>query len=262
MKGIKQILLVIALGYFLIGCGFPSFGFSGFKIKTTFITAPSPTQRSVESPDPFVTVSGEWIGDLGLGGPPTGSQFFISPTLTDSQGMLHVSNGRIIALWTFHRNGGHCGFLTSSLVVRDNQTNVLQCDLRGTRFTAAPDSIDLNAPPPSITLIGSGLSMQYGMPVVEYYDEYGTFIGQATASSCAGDGSWLQSATPSLSGAYSGAYTVVITNAAGDGSRVVVGTAFLALFGNDYPPPPPDPLPDPCYPTNGDLPALECGPVY
>jgi len=164
---------------------------------------------------------------------------------------LHISNGRIIALWTFHRDGGHCGPLDFAFQVRDNMTCVLPCDLRGTRFTASPDSVDVNSPPGSITLGGSGLSTQYGMPVAEYYDEYGTFIGQQTASYVAGDGSWLQSPTPNLSGVYSGVYTVVITNTDWDGSRIVVGTATLWLYGNDMPPPPPDPDPDPdpggCY---------------
>src|SRR2546423_11836513 len=177
MKAITKLTLVAALGIFLSGCWW-DFGFSGFKIKTVFITAPSPTQRSVESPDPYVTVSGQWLGDLGLGGPPTGSQFTIYPTLTGGDGKLHISNGRIIALWTFHRDGGHCGPLDFPFQVRDNMTCVLPCDLRGSRFTASPDSVDVNSPPGSITLGGSGLSTQYGMPIAEYYDEYGTFIGQ------------------------------------------------------------------------------------
>jgi hypothetical protein len=242
------LVAVLAGMSFIIGCG-SDYGFPGFKIKTTFTTAPSPTPRSVVSPDPFVVVSGQWMGDLGLGGPPTGSQFVIDPTFTDSQGRLDVPNGRIIAVWTFQRDGGHCGPLQFSFVVKDNQTNELPCDLRGIRFTASPDSIDANSPPATITLTGSSLTTQYGMPSVEYYDEYGTFIGQVGASSVADDGSWLQAATPGFYGVYSGAYTVVITNTDWDGSRNVVGTAIVSVYGND--PPPPDPLPDPCSPLGG-----------
>ena len=83
------------------------------------------------------------------------------------------------------------------------------------------------------------------MPVVEFYDEYGTFIGQQVAASVAGDGSWLQSPAPNLAGVYSGVYTVVITNIDWDGGRNVVGTATVWVYGNDMPLPPPDPLPDP-----------------
>jgi len=258
MKAITRLLPILVLGYFASGCWF-DFGFSGFKIKTTVITAPSPTQRSVEVPDPFVLVSGQWLGDIYSSA--TGSQFALNPTYTDGEGKLHVSNGRIMALWTFHREGGHCGSLDFVRQVLDNQTHILQCDLRGARFTASPDSFDLNYPPASMTLIGADLNTQYGMPTVEYYDEYGTFIGQTTAAAVAGDGSWLQCAMPNLAGVYTGVYTMVITNASADGSRNVVGTAVVWAYGNDLPPPPPDPDPDPCNPSYGNLPAIECVPV-
>jgi hypothetical protein len=124
----------------------------------------------------------------------------------------------------------------------------------------SPDVIDINAPPATAALLGQGLSTTYGMPTIEFYDEYGSYYQQTTASSVSADGTWLETSVPSLSGLYSGVYTMVIVNASPDGSRDVVGTASVWVYGNTYSPPP-DPDPDPCNPQNGNLPPPECEPI-
>jgi len=99
------------------------------------------------------------------------------------------------------------------------------------------------------------------MPTIEFYDEYGTYLEGRTASAVSGDGTWLQTTVPNLSGVYSGIYTLVICNATPDGSRNIAGTSSVWVWGND--PPPPDPDQDPCY---GNVilnrPPMECLPNY
>lgn len=262
-------MLVVILGYFTAGCGFFDFLFgpTGFTVRTTFITAPTPTQRSVESPDPNVSVIGNWQGDNGFQSP-SGNTFSFAGT-TDGDGKLKISDGRTPAVWIFSRNGGRCGIVSNiSHAISAGQTVTLPCNLAGLTFSMSPDYISVYAPPPSVTLSGAGLNATYGMPIVEYYDEYGTFLEQTIASSIAVDGTWMQANMVDISGAPSGAYTLVIRNATPDGSRDVVGTAYIYIFGND--PLPPEPI-EPCQPyynamdyndVDYNRPAMECEVVF
>ena len=59
-------------------------------------------------------------------------------------------------------------------------------------------------------------------------------------------------------GVPSGAYTLVVRNATSDGSRDIVGTGYVYIFGND--PLPPEPIDDPCL-QYSDGPAMDCGVV-
>ncbi len=247
MKGLMKLTLVAALGFFASGCWIIDliFGPHGFTVKTTFSTPPSPTQSGVISPDPNVQVIGNFQGFNGLGDPCGNIQSF--NITTGSDGKKHDSDWAAPAVWNFTRNGGHagCGLkFFFGRAVSCGQTAPLDC-ASALAFAAAPDSIDVNAPPATATFAGEGLDTTYGMPTIEFYDEYGTFFNQTTASAVSADGTWLQAAVPSLAGLYSGIYTVVIVNATADGSRNAVGTSSIWVYGNDLPPPPPDPDPDP-----------------
>jgi hypothetical protein len=255
MNGIMKLTLVAALGFFASGCWIIDVLFpSGFTVKTTFSTPPSPTQSGVTSPDPNVRVIGHFTDFASSCGNITG--FDIT---TDGEGKMKnrdfVANG----WWSFQRIGGHtgCGLINISGYASCGGTATLPCS-SALAFGMAPESIDVNAPPATATFTGEGLDTTYGMPTIEFYDEYGTFFNQTTASTVSADGTSLQAAVPSLAGLYSGTYTIVIVNATADGSRNAVGTASVWVYGNDMLPPPPDPLPDPnpCGSTNGI--ALEC----
>lgn len=260
MKGIMKLTVILALGLSASGCWIFD-GPDGFKIKTTFTTPPSPTQSLIASPDPNVSVQGLWQGDNGFGSL-CGEQLGAFGT-TDGEGKLDVPNGRVPAVWSFTRFGGHTGCGTISFINRSISCGSevrLNC---GSAFVFAmsPDSIDVNAPPATATFTGEGVDTTYGMPKIEFYDEYGTYFDQTTATTVSADGTWLQASVPSLAGLYSGIYTIVIVNATPDGSRNAIGTASVWVYGNDMPPPPPDPEDDPCVQTK-DGPSLECEPVY
>jgi len=247
MNTMMKLTVVTALGIFVSGCWIIDLftGPHGFKVKTTFSTPPSPTQSAVISPDPNVQVIGNFQGYNGLGDPCGGTQSF--NITTGSDGTKQDSDWAAPGVWNFTRNGGHtgCGLIFFfGHAISCGQTATLNC---GSAFVfgMTPDSIDVNAPPATATFTGQGLDTTYGMPTLEFYDEYGTYFSQTTATAVSADGTWLQTSVPSLAGLYSGIYTVVIVNATADGSRNAVGTASVWVYGNDMPAPPPDPLPDP-----------------
>ena len=263
MKAIMKLTLVAALGVFTSGCWIIDLftGPKGFKVRTTFTALPSPTQNQLILPDPNVFVTGQWLNDQS--GSLCGGQFSFQGN-TNGDGKFNVSDGRVPASWRLTRFGGQpgCDRLITSfpLSLSCGAEVTINCGA-GSVFAMTPGEIDINAPPPTAAFTGEGVNTTYGMPTIEFYDEYGTFFNQTTASTVSADGTWLQAAIPSLAGLYSGTYTVVIVNATADGSRNAIGTASVWLYGNDMPPPPPDPDPDPCpMPTNGE-PALECS-VY
>jgi hypothetical protein len=171
-------------------------------------------------------------------------------------GPCKIDNGRVPARWRiFAGLGGECiGQITSpDMDVSAGQTKIAQCLVFGSigPFFPVMQSVNLQAPPPSIELSGSGLDTTYGMPHLEYFDGYsGDTIGSADATAVSADGSWLQSPTPDLSGVYSGTYSILISNRQADGSLAYVGTASFDTYGRDglYEPPP-----DPCQPGGGDI---------
>ena len=242
MNAMMKLTLVAVLGIFASGCWIIDFLFpSGFTVKTTFSTPPSPTQRGVTSPDPNVLVIGS------IGSPFAGCGSLASFTVTtDSGGTASSRDWGADTFWNLERVGGHsgCGIKQSFGYVKCGGTVKLDCS-SALAFAMSPESIDVNAPPATATFTGQGLDTTYGMPTLEFYDEYGTFFSQTTATAVSADGTWLQTSVPSLAGLYSGIYTVVIVNATPDGSRNAVGTASVWVYGNDMPAPPPDPLPDP-----------------
>ena len=106
----------------------------------------------------------------------------------------------------------------------------------GLSLNASPSGVDLNAPPSAITLTPQGFDTSYGMPRVDYFDEYGYLMGSAVATAVAGDGSWLQAPVPDLSQVYSGTYQVRVINKAWDGHYLnEVGSATMAAWGRDRP---------------------------
>src|SRR5215213_3762419 len=78
----------------------------------------------------------------------------------------------------------------------DNCNGIVTVIGGGFFFFATPAVVDLQAPPADFMITGSGMSTTYGMPKVQYWDDYGQLLGETTASAVADDGSWLQAITP------------------------------------------------------------------
>jgi len=103
-------------------------------------------------------------------------------------------------------------------------------------LTADPSTVYLPSPPASINISGQSFSQTYAMPMVEYFDDYGYFLGSALATYVSGDGTVLTVPAPNLSAVYSGAYLVRVTNKTGQGYYAeVVGGATIYGWGRDRP---------------------------
>jgi hypothetical protein len=100
-------------------------------------------------------------------------------------------------------------------------------------FSASPSSINLQAPPSSITITGEVMSTTYGMPVVELRDEYGNILDQRPAEEVGADGTWLRATTPNLADAYSGTCSLRVSNITWDGYRELVGAATMETYGRN-----------------------------
>lgn len=106
--------------------------------------------------------------------------------------------------------------------------------MTGTRlFFASPSAFNLQAPPSAFTIMGETISGAYGMPKVQFFDEWGTFIAETSAYQVAPDGTWLNVSTPDLSGVYSGKYSVEVANMTPSGTSEVIGSAHLEGYGRD-----------------------------
>lgn len=169
-------------------------------------------------------------------------------TFSSCCGTVPVNDGRVPARWLIFAGApGECvGQLTNpNMDVSANQTKVAQCLTFGVifPFSMAPGAINLQAPPATFAMTGSGLSSTYGMPRIEYVDQFtGALIGATTASSVSGDGSGLQAAMPDLSAIYSGTYNMLVSNINADGSLDYIGSSTVNTYGRDgtygEPPPP------------------------
>ncbi|MFN2454135.1 MAG: hypothetical protein ABR577_07930 [Pyrinomonadaceae bacterium] len=202
-------------------------------------------------------VSGRWQFDNGSA---VGNTTSFGPTLCIG-GPCTISDGRVPARWRIIAGlPGECiGQLTNPDVdISAGQAITARCLTFGllVPFSATPSSVNLQTPPPTFEMTGSDLDTIYGMPYVEYVDQYtGDLIGSATATTVSSDGTWLQANMPDLSSVYSGTYNVLVSNVQADGSLQYVGTSTMDAYGRDgvYEPPPD---PDPCScPSN-----MECMP--
>ncbi len=111
---------------------------------------------------------------------------------------------------------------------------VLQVTTSNIALSASPSSIDLQNPPGTATVTGQAFDTTYGMPRVEYFDSTGFLVGAAYATSVWGGGTALQCYVPDLSQAYSGTYTIRVTNKTSSGYYTHrVGTATVTAYGRD-----------------------------
>jgi hypothetical protein len=209
-------------------------------------------------------IRGQWLQDNGSA---VGTVTSFGPLLC--LGPCPVANARVPARWNIVAGlpFGECiGYLTPN--VRDvtaNSTQYSECLIPGVVFPMfmTPESIDLQAPPTTFQVMTGKkrLDATYGMPRVEYIDEYsGRVIGTTTATSMGLDGSSLHANMPNLSAVFSGYYHVLVSNAKADGTYEYAGSSTVECYGRDgtYEEPPD---PGPCGCPSNSMACLPCGPV-
>lgn len=211
----------------------------GFKIRAFVQTTTDPNRGII--PDQHRGIFAQWRSDKpGV----TGNKIAIS-AVTDTFGEINVDQGRAPARWDFRETNGLCAGLTITLDVERGKVRELYC-LLVPRFTggfvSSPSAVEAESTPATITVYGEDFSAAYGLPLIRYFDLNGVLVAETYADQVAPDGSWLTGSTTDLSSVSSGQYTVMICNAAADGTWETLGAATVEVF--HYVDPPPDP--DPC----------------
>jgi len=213
----------------------------GFRIHTTL------THFVVGSPMPVtdtatgVGVAGNFDSVINNATPTRGSVAGFSG-FTNGSGNLDINNAKLPANWHIGETNGFCAGQGGNVAILGQGVTIpLDCRQVPFRFFSfVPETIQRDSPPASITIEGTDISSEGGMPTVEYYDLNGTLIAQDTATDVAYDGSSLTAPAPNLSLFASGSYVAVVRNADGNSP----GDGVVVIF--DYvEPPPDDPPPDP-----------------
>ena len=135
---------------------------------------------------------------------------------------------------TLTRVASSSGTLSISTSTNCSNVVVVQVTNSNNALSASPSSINLESPPSTVTITGQSFDTTYGMPRVEYFDGNGFLVGSTTASSVWGSGTALECYVPDLSSAYSGTYTIRVTNKTYQGYySAIVGTASVTAWGRD-----------------------------
>jgi hypothetical protein len=261
------LLLVVALTGTTAGCNWQEIlnflRSAGFVIHTMITIREAGRTRIVDHPG--VLTFGIHQKDL----PGAAGDRSMCDVETDDRGRAACSGRRAPAIWEFtywgnRRDLSYCINQKFPIFAAPLGTHDLVCnETIGIFFRTDPDTMDVQAPPPAVTVYGQGISTEYGMPSVEYWNESGVVVAQATAAEVAPDGTWVRANTPSIdpNSTWGGAYTVGINNVMADGTYTTVGYASLAVSNSNPPPLPepyPEPTPEPCPTTyNGPQPVCE-----
>src|SRR6266568_1647992 len=181
----RYMLLVFGVLAVLTGCTPtlpPATAGGGFSFLTTMLI------NGYYSLAPYITLEADFVSDFdytAAGNPAT------IRGQTDVEALLAVPNGRAPANWRIYWiNGGspacpvafHNG---STVAIGLHRVEQVTCSITNNALsmsdsvlTIAPGTIATLAAPSTVTVYGQGSSSQYGMPLMQYYDIYGTLVGQ------------------------------------------------------------------------------------
>lgn len=182
---------------------------------------------------------------LTVGSNPTGTRTSFNEE-HGGVGYLVIGSARVPGTWRLRLGpsfiaGSLClTFNTVDESVSLNSEKRLYCPGRYFRYTAAPDTIDVQNPPATVTINGEGVNETYGTPMVAFYDSFGNVAASTPVSQINWDkygSTGVVVNVPALNLAYDGYYTVAVHNVLSDGSWEVVGATNMTVYGN--PPPPP-----------------------
>jgi hypothetical protein len=239
MRHLKWLLLLCLIAGVIVSCEnnapptLPPVTPGGGFILQTSVTI----NGSLPITAPGVTVEGEWQSDEpGAAGDP--STFTVT---TNALALASLSGKRAPAVWKLTWLGGGpasaCTGVVAENTVQLNELAVFLCIIQtnssGTSsaaaFSLAPNPVYTGAPPSGGTVIGSGLSTTYGMPLVQYYTLDGTLIAQENATSVASNGTWMQIPAFNISQLPGGTYAAFVNNAASGGGYTYLGTGAVQV---------------------------------
>jgi len=164
---------------------------------------------------------------------------------TDTLAILQCPARVVPGTWVFTFLSGPCVGISdnTSFDIPAGTRLGYRCEIHHRRFFLSVGSLDVNAPPATVSLTGTGMSSAYGMPVIQFVNtSSGVIVASTTATSINTEGTWIQATMPNVSSAYSGQYVAVVYNAQANGTFLGIGGDWIDFYGND--PPPGDPPPD------------------
>lgn len=187
-------------------------------------------------PHPGAFVNGSWRQDLP--GTVHGQTLNFDAT-TDGNGMYHVLDGRIPAVWDagviWNVPCGNSAATAIFNVTPENPNIEWVCE--PTVITSSPQFSIFGQSPSTITIGSSGLSSAYGLPQLNVYDSTPNLVSQSLATSVSPDGTAATFAFPKItsSGASlpSGVYGFNLWNKNSSGTYLDQGVNFLSVGTND-----------------------------
>ena len=200
MKIVKLLSLIAALAVMSLAIGCGGGGGSdpnrGFDVETIVNANGINYAQSARVQAQFQYATGATIGT---------TEFFDRHVLYNAR----FEGAKVPGVWRFIASGyaGCPGLIPAEKEMKSGSKIRLTCFTFGIGlFSASPDSVDVNAPPSSATISGSGIDATYGMPVVGYYNENGYLVAEQPAPSVAPDGTSLVGPVPDFSSSYNGQY--------------------------------------------------------
>jgi hypothetical protein len=104
-----------------------------------------------------------------------------------------------------------CTGLSASVGLERGVENRIGCTITGGfGFQFFPTSISTAAAPLEFMVAGADMNTTYGMPTLQFFNEYGTLAAQTQATEMAPDNTYLKAWSGYLSGLPSGHYTVTM----------------------------------------------------
>lgn len=215
---------------------------SGFFIQTSFF----PIFPPVIVVAPGITTHWDYVEDFTGGDPPRGSTSSFDNT-TNGAGVGVSENGRVPAIWhvTWKTAGpdprcaGKNGNATADHPQRTVEVMCFETVgppgsfsfAQGGTFVFEPSVLYTDNSAGSIaTISGQGLTSQFGMPVLRYFDSAGTLINHASATAVAPDGTWIRGSIPDVSQLVPGSYVGAIYNLDSGGNLIFMGTTSLNVL--------------------------------
>lgn len=201
-------------------------------------------------------VTGDWQSDIGYNADAPNEITHFRVILDRVTGVANVANTRSPARWAFIL-GAIC---VDNRFIEDSDAGpgevaqiVLPCQRINPppHLTFDPGSVDAQATPGSFLISAEGIvDTSYGMPQIDFFDQYGRLASTITVSSLTVDDqgvTWMAGSMPILT--YNGSYYVMVNQLQEDDSLEVLGTSTIIVSNGQDPPvydPPPDE--DPCGP--------------
>lgn len=239
IKCLKWLLLLCLISAVIVSCDDsppttlpPASPGGGFIIETLTSYNGGP-----DIPEPSVEIDSNWLADL-TGAAGDATAFTV---ITNGLGLATAIGKRAPAKWRFTWVASAdasdvCDGKHTDINAPLNETVGVLCEVTevvvassASIFLMSPNPVYTGAPPSAGTVMGSGLSSTYGMPLAQYYTMDGTLISQENATSVSGDGTSMQIPGFNTSQLPVGTYAAFVSNAASGGTYSYLGTGAVQV---------------------------------